>query len=80
MLSDKFIKIREWYPQVDRYYSLLKSLDFDKTINDLGEVVENITIQSIDIKDIDFSYRDDVVIDKLNFSAKSGDRILINIL
>ena len=77
MLSDKFIKIREWYPQVDRYYSLLKSLDFDKTINDLGEVVENITIQSIDIKDIDFSYRDDVVIDKLNFSAKSGDRILI---
>ena len=34
-------------------------------------------IESIEMKDVNFSYKDDPVIDKLNFSAKAGDRILI---
>ncbi|MBW8039161.1 MAG: ABC transporter ATP-binding protein [Planctomycetes bacterium] len=76
-ITNSMIKVREQIPNIYRYFDLLESLKTKgPSFNQITPINET-SFSKIEMKNVDFGYDDEFVLNNINFMAQAGDRILI---
>ena len=74
IIISSYSRIKEFLPQVNRYFSLSKYINFKSTIEDVSSSKRVIKIH---FDNVDFSYGSNNILEDINITFSAGDRILI---